>query len=127
MLVAFRNGYSEQGAARPVRNDKLQATNPSWVRGELLEGVQDPAQCSIKVRQVRSLAILQQDILVGDVEEKARHARLLSRIGVRTIRQRSGLKLELGMVRALTHLSPLHPCCSLKAASEAGFASGLAG
>jgi hypothetical protein len=45
--------------------------------------MQNSPQRGLEVGQISPLTILQQDILVGDVEEKARHVVLLSRIGVR--------------------------------------------
>ena len=51
VLVRFRNGHLQKGAAGLVSNDKLQAANLSEVQSELRKRVQHFPQCGVEVGQ----------------------------------------------------------------------------
>jgi hypothetical protein len=85
-MLPLRDRDLEQGATRAVRDDELQPVRFRRAQGKLAIRVQDPRQGGVKIRQIDPFTILGQDILVADVEEKARHVVLLSRIGVRESR-----------------------------------------
>ncbi len=74
-MLPLRDRDLEQGATRAVRDDELQPVRFGRVQGKLAIRVQDARQGSVKIRQIDPFTILGQDILVADVEEKARHLR----------------------------------------------------
>jgi hypothetical protein len=82
-MLPVWDGHPQQRVAGLVRDGELQ---PESIRGpytELPKRVQGMLHSGMEIRQIDALTIFGFDVFVADVEEKARHRVLLSRIGLR--------------------------------------------